>query len=108
VTDYSQPGSTESLVRIRLWVKSYLTERNKGRRLKVKIIDSGGETIGHVTRELDFPLSFRQEIEVVIDETIQDPTLWSPARPELYQLEIELTEMGNQTGEMIMGHGKFN
>ncbi|MCK5135027.1 MAG: hypothetical protein KAR19_04505 [Bacteroidales bacterium] len=101
VTDYTQAGSPETLVRVHLFIKSYLTEQNRGRILTMTISDPSGETICDQTRVLDFPMAFRQEVEVIFDQTISDPRHWSPHHPELYHLQLQLVEKGRTQGELV-------
>lgn len=101
INSYVQPGSTESIVRIRLFIKSYLTGRNEGRSVVMRILDLENEPVGIQQHALDFPIAFRQEVEVTFDQTITDPHLWSPDDPALYSLQVQMIEKGDLEGEMI-------
>ncbi len=101
VTNYTNPGSTETLVRVHLFIKSYLTETSRDRKVVMTMSDPSGETIYNVQRELNFPLAFRQELEVIFDQTIEDPRHWSPLHPELYLLQLQLIEKGRARGEVV-------
>lgn len=101
VTNYTNPGSAETLVRVHLFIKSYLTETSRDRKVVMTMSDPSGDTIYNLQRELNFPLAFRQEVEVIFDQTIKDPRHWSPLHPELYHLQLQLIEKGRAHGEVV-------
>ena len=92
VSIYQEDGSPETLVRIHLFIKSYLIEKNRGRIITVLVTDPQGNQVISQTEALDAPLSFGQETEMIIDRTLKDPLLWSPHNPRLYQLQIQQSE----------------
>jgi len=101
ITSYTDEEKNSSLVRAHLWVKSYLTERNRGRTVYLTIITPSGESIGPLSKTLKFPLAFRQEIEMEFEKTIKNAERWSPSSPSLYTAEIEVVESGFTDGEVI-------
>jgi len=101
ITNYARPGSSETLVRVHLFVKSYCTEISRDRKVVMTMSDPSGDTIYNVQRELNFPLAFRQEVEVFFDQTIKDPRHWSPLHPELYHLQLQLFGKGSAPGEVV-------
>ncbi len=101
ITDYSRPGSSETLVRVHLFIKSYKTETSRERKVVMTMWDPSGESICNVHRDLNFPLAFRQEVEVIFDQTLKDPMHWSPSHPELYHLQLRLIGKGGTLGEVV-------
>lgn len=101
VSSYPEPTSGEVLVRLNLFVQSYLSDRNKGRLLTAVITDPQGVKVGSWKQKLDYPLAFRQEVEIALDQKIKNPMLWSPDQPDLYTLQLHMEEKGNQKEELI-------
>jgi len=101
VTSYFQPEAPNTLVRIHLFIQSYLSAQNKGRILTLKLSDPEGETIFTQKKSIDFPLAFRQEVEFIFDQNIENPQLWSPDHPHLYHLQISMAENENKEGELV-------
>ncbi len=101
VNSYFQTGSSNILVRVHLYIQSFLTEKNRGRTLTMKISDPDKETIITKKQVLDFPLAFRQEVEFTFDQTIEDPLLWSPDHPYLYTVQLALMENGQKQQDLI-------
>ena len=101
VTSYFQSETPNTLVRIHLFIQSYLSEQNKGRILMLNLSDPEGDTIFTHKKRIDFPLAFRQEVEFTFDQNIENPQLWSPDQPHLYHLQITMVEDGNREGELV-------
>ena len=99
ISTYSGTVDYETLVRYHLFIKSYLIERNQGRKLEVRVLDPGGNQVFMEGRMLDFPLSFGQETEIIIDHILENPVLWSPSDPGLYSLEVTISDQteGSET-----------
>ena len=95
ITTYCGTADHETLVRYHLFIKSYLEERNRGRELEIRVLEPGGDQIFMEKKALDFPLSFGQETELIVDHFLQDPMLWSPSGPRLYTAEVTISD---QTG----------
>lgn len=95
VTSFSQSGSPETLIRVHLFIRSYLTKTiNSERTLNLEISDSAGEIIFYDERDLNLPLAYGQEIEMIFDHTVPAPKLWSPHQPDLYELNLSLYTKG--------------
>lgn len=101
VTSYSRPENPETIVRVHLFIQSFLTGQNRGRTLSVIISDPDGDTISTHEKTIDFPLAFRQEVELTIDQNIDNPRLWSPDNPELYNLQVHMVEKDKTEGELV-------
>jgi beta-galactosidase len=95
------PDSSHTGVRIHLHIQSYLMEKNKGRDLILKLRDPEGSMLFTRTEELSFPLAFRQETEIIFDQILENPRLWSPGHPQLYSVELHMVEKGKSKGEEI-------
>lgn len=104
ISSYPGTDHTSSLVRMHLFVQSYLTGRGTDRTLTVLISDPDGAAVSSQERIIDYPLAFRQEIEFIFDHTLVNPRLWSPGHAELYHLQISLGEDGNGHGDTIFTH----
>lgn len=101
VTSYFQSETPNTLIRIHLFIQSYLSAQNKGRNLTLTLSDPEGETIFTERKRIDFPLAFRQEVEFIFDQNIENPQLWSPDHPHLYHLQISMVEDGNREGDLV-------
>jgi beta-galactosidase/beta-glucuronidase len=101
VTAFQGPENDQWLIRFHLFIKSYLTGKNMGRDIALMVTDPDGERIITGSGELGFPLSYGQETELIIDRTMKDARLWSPASPLLYGLQLEISEKGNAEPETI-------
>jgi hypothetical protein len=104
VTSFQGPESDQWLVRFHLFIKSYLTGKNTGRKIALIVMDPEGERIFSGSSELGFPLSYGQETEIIIDGTLEDARLWSPASPLLYGLQLELSEKGLEEQESLTAY----
>jgi len=100
VTNYSK-NESGYLVRVRLFIQSFLTARNKGRTLTMTISDSKGTIQTSHTKSLNFPLAFRQEVEVTFDHTLKEAMLWSPNNPALYTVKVNMVEKGQLQSELV-------
>jgi len=101
ITSYFESGTTESLIRFHLYFKSYLTGKNNSRDIRLHVSDPGGNQVINVSTKLISPPSFGQETEMIIDETVEKPMLWSPANPQLYRLEVNMSEEEGGDSEII-------
>ena len=101
ITVYHSPESTEVLVRFHVFVKSYLSEKNKGRELEIRVTGPEGDQVVSESRALDFPLAFGQETEMVFDRTLDNPVIWSTAAPSLYTTSIRISERKEGSSESI-------
>jgi len=107
VSSYRDPESTEALVRFHLFLKSYLTEKSMGRSIRLLVEDPEGNAVINETQALGTPLSFGQETEMIMDHLLENPVHWSPLLPNLYQLEIQVSEPGKKAFETISTHFGF-
>lgn len=99
----AHPGrmSSETMVRTQVFLQSYVQRGLRLRTLYMAIRDSSGAQVFSDQRMLDFPLAYRQETEFSFDHHMENPILWSPARPNLYRLGLHLLEKGQFLGEML-------
>jgi hypothetical protein len=67
----------------------------------VTLLDPDLNTICTHVKKINHPLGFRQEVELIVDQKIDNPRLWSPDSPELYKLQIDMVEKGKKEGELI-------
>ena len=84
------PGNEENiiLVRFNIFLKSYQKERTMGHTIHLRVTDPYGRTVLLESREMNSPLSFGQETELILDLPLEDPWLWLPDSPRFYQLEF--------------------
>ncbi|MCK4747904.1 MAG: hypothetical protein KAT15_12730 [Bacteroidales bacterium] len=101
VSSYQGYGTTETLVRFHLFIKSYLTEKNRGRNIRLLVTDPEGNPVISETQALGAPLTFGQETEMIMDNLLTEPIPWSPLHPRLYRLEIQLSETGKKEFESL-------
>ena len=101
VNTYSQEESGQTLVRVHLYIQSFLTNRNEGRKLKLTISDPEGKILASEEKSINYPLAFRQEVEFIFDKTIEDLRRWSPSDPVLYSLQINMAEKGRDSEELV-------
>jgi len=99
----THPGAEEnkSLVRIDLFLKSYKVKENRGRIIHMELSGPDGHSVFRESRELNTHLSYGQETEMVFDLNLENPSLWLPGVPNLYEVKIELKETGGQNSERI-------
>jgi beta-galactosidase/evolved beta-galactosidase subunit alpha len=99
----THPGTRENeiLVRFHLFLKSYLEKRNEGRTIQITMTDPGNQLVYQATRELDAPLSFGQETEMIIDHSLKDPRFWLPGAPACYEVKLTVTEKHKESSESI-------
>lgn len=97
------PGLTEneSLVRVHLFLKSYLKEAYRERSILLDLQDPNGQPIIQESRTLSTALSFGQETEFIFDLDLEKPVPWLPEAPNLYTVSISLEEKGAQKPERI-------
>lgn len=96
------PGEgNDFLVRFHLYLKSYLQEKNAGRSIVLEAEDPDGESIFLQERELNAPLSFGQETEMIIDLPLQDPQYWLPGNPSSYRVSLTVDEGGENKKETL-------
>ncbi len=101
VTTYHQNISNQTLVRVHLFVQSFLTEKNKGRTLTMTILDPRGEILESSKKLIDFPLSYRQEVEFTFDQPLENPFLWSIHHPALYTARVSLVDEERNLAEKV-------
>jgi len=97
------PGTQENeiLVRFQLFLKSYLREKNQGRNIQLTVTGPGNEFIFQETRELNAPLSYGQETEVIIDQCMKDPVFWLPGAPACYEVKLTIGDKQNESIEAV-------
>jgi beta-galactosidase len=88
VSTYFSRARPGTLVRVRLWVKSYMPGKSGNLDLDLEVQGPDGNTEFSGSLHLSSPLSFGQETEMLLDGTVADPRPWSPMDPALYRLEI--------------------
>jgi len=98
---YPGSGDDEKIVRLQIFLKSYLQKRSQGHNLLIQVRDPGGELVFQQSRPLKHPLSFGQETEMIVDFTLEDPLLWLPGSPNLYELMLSMNETGDEGDERI-------
>ncbi len=101
ITTHAGAEENEVLVRFHLFLKSYLTEKNPGRTIQLKVAGQDETKIFHETRELTTPLSFGQETEMIIDLPLKDPAYWLPGAPRYYEVRLSIAEKGEPKPELI-------
>jgi hypothetical protein len=101
ITSYLDYETSEILIRFHLFLKSYLAGKNDSRDIRLHVTDPGGNQVINVSRKLASPPSFGQVTEMIIDETVEKPMLWSPAIPQLYTLEVNMSEEEGGDSEFI-------
>jgi hypothetical protein len=89
------------LIRFRLFVHSYSTERNEGRNLNLSLNDPGQTCILSRNLPLDSPISYGQRTEMIIDHVIEEPRLWTPEFPRLYKLKIGMSGAEGSQAEVL-------
>lgn len=98
--DHASPGvfiDTPSASRERAEVRVRASVVNDGRRrreveLRHRILDAAGREAASIRRPLDLPAGGRARPEGTA--TLEEPELWSPARPYLYRVVTEILEGG--------------
>jgi glycosyl hydrolase family 2 len=101
ITSHPVASEKNILVRIDLLLKSYMVKENRARTISMELSGPDRQNIIRETRELNTHLSFGQETEMVFDLNLEDPILWLPGVPDLYELVISLEEKGGQKPELI-------
>lgn len=98
----THPGEDgDLLVRFHLYLKSYLQKKNAGRSILLEAEDPDGESIFLENRELNAPLSYGQETEMIIDVPLKNPRYWFPGNPSLYKLRVSVDEGGEGLKETL-------
>lgn len=96
----THPGEEgDFLVRFHLYLKSYMQKKNKGRSILLEIEDPDGESVFLEKRELNAPLSFGQETEMIIDLSLENPRFWLPGSPATYPVQLSVKEAGEEAGK---------
>ncbi|MFH0756273.1 MAG: hypothetical protein V2B15_03190 [Bacteroidota bacterium] len=104
ISSHMEQGDRHALTRIHLFVKSYLPGKNNIPQLNLKVTDPAGKSIFSGSLEQNALLSFGQETELNLDITIEEPMLWSPGHPQLYQMELAQLTRGSRGRETIYTH----
>jgi hypothetical protein len=99
----THPGASENevLVRLHFYLKSYLKEKNQGRTIHLEVGRSGEKKSFQETRELNTPLSYGQETEMIFDVPVKNPVYWFPGDAGYYEAKLFVGEMGNGNSELI-------
>ncbi|MFO7670698.1 MAG: hypothetical protein R6W31_13645 [Bacteroidales bacterium] len=99
----THPGTEENeiLVRFHLFLKSYLEEKNQGCNIQLTVTGPGNAFIFQEIRELNAPLSFGQETEMIIDHTLTEPLFWLPGAPAYYEVKLTMGEKPDESLESI-------
>jgi beta-galactosidase/beta-glucuronidase len=99
----THPGDSENevLVRLHLYLKSYLKEKNQGRTIYLELRGSGEKEGFQETRELSTPLSYGQETEMIFDVPVKNPVYWFPGDAGYYEAKVTVGEMGKENPERI-------
>lgn len=99
----SFPGAKKNvrLVRINLFLKSYMVKENRGCIIHMELGGPDQQNLFRETRELSTHLSYGQETEMVFDLNLEDPSFWLPGLPNLYEVKLSLQETGSQYPELI-------
>jgi beta-galactosidase/beta-glucuronidase len=101
VSTHHTKKTSESMVRVQVFLQSFVERDKRHRTLTMTISDSAENKVFSDRQSMDFPLAYRQETEFSFDHSMEDPILWSPDHPYLYQVEIQLLEKGMFLGELL-------
>jgi hypothetical protein len=99
----THPGTEENeiLVRFHLFLKSYQVEKKQGCNIQLTVTGPGNALIFQETRELNAHLSFGQETEMIIDNTLTNPLFWLPGAPVYYEVKLTVGEKQEESPESI-------
>ncbi len=97
------PGLTkdERLVRVQLFIKSFLSKAYLERKIDLDLRDPLGKSLTRESRALSTALSFGQKTEMHFDLVLENPFPWLPVTRNLYEIVLSMKEEGGQNPELI-------